>query len=162
MNSPTHTARVKSTGCNRPTVNDRDCPGRLILDHLADKWAVLIIVRLDSNTMRFAELRRAIDGISQKMLTVTLRDLERDGLVVRKLYASVPPKVEYSLTPLGSSLVDKVTELCAWAEANSAEVFKARERFDKRNSMIVPAEKERRPARIATRSVAGGSIGVME
>jgi DNA-binding HxlR family transcriptional regulator len=86
-------------------------------------------------------LRRAIDGISQKMLTVTLRDLERDGLVVRKLYASVPPKVEYSLTPLGSSLVDKVNELCAWAEANIAEVLKARERFDRRNGMVVRAEK---------------------
>ena len=115
-------------------VNDRSCPSRLILDHLADKWAVLIVVRLAPGTMRFAELRRAIDGISQKMLTVTLRDLERDGLVVRKLYASVPPKVEYSLTPLGGSLVDKVNELCAWAEANSAEVLKARERFDRRNA----------------------------
>jgi DNA-binding HxlR family transcriptional regulator len=114
-------------------VNNRFCPSRLILDHLADKWAVLIVVRLASGTMRFAELRRAVDGISQKMLTVTLRDLERDGLVVRKLYASVPPKVEYSLTPLGSSLVDKVNELCAWAEANIAEVLKARERFDRRN-----------------------------
>ncbi|HEX6564259.1 MAG TPA: helix-turn-helix domain-containing protein [Chthoniobacterales bacterium] len=116
-------------------VNDRSCPTRLILDHLADKWAVLIVVRLAFGTMRFAELRRAVDGISQKMLTVTLRDLERDGLVVRKLYASVPPKVEYSLTPLGSSLVEKVNELCAWAEANIAEVLKARERFDRRNGI---------------------------
>ena len=125
--------RRKATDYHRPTVRDRNCPGRLILDHLADKWAVLIVVRLATGTMRFAELRRAVDGISQKMLTVTLRDLERDGLVIRKLYASVPPKVEYSLTPLGSSLVDKVNELCAWAEANSAEILKARERFDKRN-----------------------------
>ena len=134
MSSPTLITRRKPAGCDRPMVNDRSCPSRLILDHLADKWAVLIVVRLASGTMRFAELRRAIDGISQKMLTVTLRDLERDGLVVRKLYASVPPKVEYSLTPLGGSLVDKVNELCAWAEANSAEVLKARERFDRRNA----------------------------
>jgi DNA-binding HxlR family transcriptional regulator len=141
MTSPTPTARMKLTDCMRPTVNDRDCPARLILDHLADKWAVLIVVRLASGTLRFAELRRAIDGISQKMLTVTLRDLERDGLVVRKLYASVPPKVEYSLTPLGGSLVDKVNELCTWAEANSAEILRARERFDKRNSMVVRAER---------------------
>jgi len=125
--------RRKTTDSNRPTVNDRNCPARLILDHLADKWAVLIVVRLASGTLRFAELRRAVDGISQKMLTVTLRDLERDGLVIRKLYASVPPKVEYSLTSLGSSLVDKVKELCSWAEANSGEILKARERFDKRN-----------------------------
>jgi DNA-binding HxlR family transcriptional regulator len=154
MTSPTPTARMKSTDCVRPTVNDRDCPGRLILDHLADKWAVLIVVRLASGTLRFAELRRSIDGISQKMLTVTLRDLERDGLVVRKLYASVPPKVEYSLTPLGSSLVDKVNELCTWAEANSAEILRARERFDKRNSMVVRADSEAKKER--------PSIGVME
>ena len=133
MNSETAITQRKPTGCNRPMVNDRSCPSRLILDHLADKWAVLIVVRLAFGTLRFAELRRAVDGISQKMLTVTLRDLERDGLVTRKLYASVPPKVEYSLTPLGSSLVEKVNELCAWAEANIAEVLKARERFDRRN-----------------------------
>ncbi len=84
--------------------------------------------------MRFAELRRAIDGISQKMLTATLRDLERDGLVTRKIYASVPPKVEYSMTPLGGSLVNKVEDLCRWAEANAGQVLKAREAFDKRNS----------------------------
>src|ERR1700730_16431576 len=141
MTSPTPTARMKLTDCMRPTVNYRDFPARLILDHLADKWAVLIVVRLASGTLRFAELRRAIDGISQKMLTVTLRDLERDGLVLRKLYASLPPKVEYSLTPLGGSLVDKVNELCTWAEANSAEILRARERFDKRNSTVVRAER---------------------
>jgi DNA-binding HxlR family transcriptional regulator len=133
MTTSTGITQTKPRRCDRPTINDRFCPARLILDHLADKWAVLIVVRLASGTMRFAELRRAIDGISQKMLTVTLRDLERDGLVLRKLYASVPPKVEYSLTPLGSSLVDKVNELCTWSEAHSAEVVKARERFDRRN-----------------------------
>jgi DNA-binding HxlR family transcriptional regulator len=130
-------SRRKTTPSVRPSVCDCDCPSRLILDHLADKWAVLIVVRLASGTMRFAELRRAIGGISQKMLTVTLRDLERDGLVSRKLYASVPPKVEYSLTSLGSSLVDKVNELCAWAEANTVEILKARERFDRRNSQLL-------------------------
>ena len=133
MTSETAITQRKPMSCNRPMVNDRSCPSRLILDHLADKWAVLIVVRLAFGTLRFAELRRAVDGISQKMLTVTLRDLERDGLVIRKLYASVPPRVEYSLTTLGSSLVDKVNELCAWAEANSAEILKARERFDRRN-----------------------------
>ena len=118
---------------NLASVYDRYCPARLIVDHLADKWAVLIVRRLADGTLRFAELRRAIDGISQKMLTSTLRDLERDGLVTRKLYASVPPKVEYTLTPLGGSLVNKVEELCRWAEANVGQVLKAREAFDKRN-----------------------------
>ena len=103
------------------------------MDHLAHKWAVSIVVRLASGTLRFAELRRAMDGISQKVLTVTLRDLERDGLVIRKQYPGVTPKVEYSLTSLGRSLVDKVNQLSAWAEANSGEILDARERFDRRN-----------------------------
>src|SRR6266446_6891062 len=133
--------RRKSAEAHAANVYDRDCPARVMLDRLADKWTVLVIGQLATGTMRFAALRRAIDGVSQKMLTVTLRDLERDGLVVRKLYASVPPKVEYSLTPLGGSLVDKVNELCTWAEANSAEILRARERFDKRNSMVVRAER---------------------
>jgi DNA-binding HxlR family transcriptional regulator len=105
-----------------------------VLDHLADKWAVLIIGQLANGTMRFAELRRAVDGISQKMLTVTLRDLERDGLLSRKLYASVPPKVEYSLTPLGASLSNKAEELCRWAEANMEQIVRARENFDTKSS----------------------------
>jgi DNA-binding HxlR family transcriptional regulator len=124
----------KQPGRDKPgSIYDRSCPARLIIDHLADKWAVLIVSRLAAGTLRFAELRRAVDGISQKMLASTLRDLERDGLVKRKLYASVPPKVEYSLTPLGSSLVNKVEELCGWAEANVGQVLKAREEFDQRH-----------------------------
>jgi DNA-binding HxlR family transcriptional regulator len=117
---------------SQPSVYDRFCPAHAVIDHLADKWAVLIIGRLANGTMRFAELRRAVDGISQKMLTVTLRDLERDGLVNRKLYASVPPKVEYSLTPLGASLSDKAEDLCRWAEANAEQIVRARDNFDKR------------------------------
>ena len=116
---------------------DRDCPTRVVLDRLADKWTVLVIGQLAAGTMRFAELRRAIDGISQKMLTSTLRDLERDGLVKRQLYASVPPKVEYSLTPLGSSLVSKMSGLCLWAEGHIDQVLRARADFDKRNQQAL-------------------------
>ena len=110
----------------------RDCPARVMLDRLADKWTVLVIGQLAAGTMRFAALRRAVDGVSQKMLTSTLRDLERDGLVKRQLYASVPPKVEYSLTPLGNSLVNSMKGLCLWAEDHIDQVLKARENFDKR------------------------------
>ncbi|MBV8275294.1 MAG: helix-turn-helix transcriptional regulator [Verrucomicrobia bacterium] len=92
--STTAATRRKPTACDRAKVDHRSFTCRLILDHLADKWAVLIVVRLASGTLRFAELRRAMDGISQKMLTVTLRDLERDGLVIRKRYPSVTLKVE--------------------------------------------------------------------
>jgi DNA-binding HxlR family transcriptional regulator len=129
----TRATTMKSKQANSGSVYDRCCPARLIIDHLADKWAVLIVGRLAAGTLRFAELRRGIDGISQKMLTSTLRDLERDGLVTRKLYASVPPKVEYTLTPLGGSLVNKVEELCRWAEANVDQVLKARKEFEERN-----------------------------
>jgi DNA-binding HxlR family transcriptional regulator len=124
--------KKKTTKQNQPSVYDRSCPAHVVIDHLADKWAVLIIGRLANGTLRFGELRRAVDGISQKMLTVTLRDLERDGLVSRKLYASVPPKVEYSLTPLGASLSDKAEDLCRWAEANMEQILRARDNFDKR------------------------------
>ena len=129
---PRATRKKRARQGSASSVYDRDCPARLIIDHLVDKWAVLIVRRLADGTLRFAQLRRAIDGISQKMLTSTLRDLERDGLVTRKRYASVPPKVEYSLTPLGGSLVNKVDDLCRWAESNVSQVLKAREAFDKR------------------------------
>jgi DNA-binding HxlR family transcriptional regulator len=102
-----------------------------VLDRVADKWTVLIIRRLSNGTLRFAQLRRAVDGISQKVLTNTLRGLERDGIVTRRIYASVPPKVEYSLTTLGRSLCGLVEGICGWAEANIKLVEGAREVYDR-------------------------------
>jgi len=99
-------------------------------NRIADKWTVLVIRRLADGTLRFSQLRRAISGISQKALTSTLRGLERDGIVNRRLYASVPPRVEYSLTDLGRSLVKLVAGICSWAEAHIEEVQKARHTFD--------------------------------
>jgi len=93
-----------------------DCPTRRALDRIGDKWSVLIVALLAKRTHRFAELRRGISGISQKMLTQTLRSLERDGLVTRTIYAEVPPRVEYTLTPLGRTLVDPIQAVVAWAE----------------------------------------------
>lgn len=110
-------------------VFDRNCPTRQVLDLIADKWTVLIIRRLADGTLRFAQLRRSIDGISQKVLTNILRSLERDGIVTRRIYASVPPRVEYSLTNLGRSLCNLVEGICGWAEANIEEVQAAREVF---------------------------------
>jgi len=106
------------------------CPTRQVLDLIADKWTVLIIRRLSDGTLRFAQLRRAVDGISQKVLTHTLRGLERDGIVSRRIYASVPPKVEYSLTGLGRSLCGLVEGICVWAEANIEHVQQAREVYE--------------------------------
>jgi DNA-binding HxlR family transcriptional regulator len=111
-------------------VFDSNCPTRQVLDCIADKWTVLIIRRLADGTLRFAQLRRAVDGISQKVLTNTLRGLERDGIVTRRIYASVPPKVEYSLTSLGRSLCNLVEDICSWAEANIEQVQAAREIYD--------------------------------
>ena len=108
-------------------VFDSNCPTRQVLDCIADKWTVLIIRRLADGTLRFAQLRRTVDGISQKVLTKTLRDLERDGIVTRRIYASVPPKVEYTLTTLGRSLCSLVAGICDWAEANIEQVQAARQ-----------------------------------
>ena len=108
-------------------VFDSHCPTRQVLDLIADKWTVLIIRRLADGTLRFAQLRRSVDGISQKVLTNILRSLERDGIVTRRIYASVPPKVEYSLTTLGRSLCNLVEGICGWAEANIEQVQAARE-----------------------------------
>jgi len=112
-------------------VFDSHCPTRQVLDLIADKWTVLIIRRLSDGTLRFAQLRRSVDGISQKVLTNTLRGLERDGIVTRRIYASVPPKVEYSLTTLGRSLCGLVADICVWAESNIEQVQTARVEYDR-------------------------------
>ncbi|WP_235978864.1 winged helix-turn-helix transcriptional regulator [Zestomonas carbonaria] len=97
---------------------------------MADKWAVLIIGLLLGGPRRFGELRRDIEGVSQKMLTQTLRSLERDGIIDRKVFASVPPKVEYSLSTLGESLATALDELRLWAEKNIEDVLRNRELYD--------------------------------
>jgi DNA-binding HxlR family transcriptional regulator len=108
-------------------VFDSHCPTRQVLDLIADKWTVLIIRRLADGTLRFAQLRRSVDGISQKVLTNIWRGLERDGIVTRRIYASVPPKVEYSLTTLGRSMCNLAEGICDWAEANIEQILAARE-----------------------------------
>ena len=105
-----------------PSVLDPRCPSRLVLDRIADKWTALIIQILAAGTMRYAALQREIGGISQKMLTQTLRSLERDGLVQRTVHPVVPPKVEYSLTKLGRTLIEPLQGLCRWSEKHLAEL----------------------------------------
>ena len=108
-----------------------DCPTRQILDRIADKWTTLVIGILSQKpAVRFSELRRSIEGISQKMLTQTLRDLERDGLVTRTVFAVVPPRVDYALTPLGRTLGEPLRALEQWATAHMAEIRDAQARFD--------------------------------
>ena len=107
---------------------------RLILNRVGDKWSILVIALLDQGTRRFTELRREVEGISQRMLTLTLRQLERDGLVERTVYPVVPPKVEYRLTELGSTLLDSVRGLVGWAMAHRGEVAAARAAYDARQA----------------------------
>jgi DNA-binding HxlR family transcriptional regulator len=107
-----------------------DCEVRQILDRVADKWSLLAISLLEERTLRFTELQRRIDGISQRMLTVTLRQLERDGLVRRTVYPVVPPRVEYSLTPLGATLHATIQSLVTWTEQHQSEIATARAAYD--------------------------------
>ncbi|MBK6024375.1 helix-turn-helix transcriptional regulator [Brevundimonas nasdae] len=103
---------------------------REMIDRIGDKWTLLIIATLgQSEQMRFTELRDSIEGVSQKMLTKTLRQLERDGLISRKVYPVVPPKVEYRLTPLGHSLLALVTGICSWVSTHLPEIEEARRAF---------------------------------
>src|SRR5450830_1112211 len=114
-------------------VFNAQCPTRLVLNRIADKWTVLVVSSLNSGTKRFSALQREIGGVSQKMLTQTLRGLERDGLVTRKVYATVPPKVEYALTPLGHTLKDLLYAIKTWSETNIEEVQKAQNDYDHLN-----------------------------
>lgn len=108
------------------------CPTRQVINRIGDRWSLLVLYALEGGTLRFQELRRAVDGVSQKMLTQTLRLLERDGLLRREVFASVPPRVEYSLTPLGRSLSGRVAAIREWAYDNMATIENARSDFDVR------------------------------
>ncbi|MEU0210684.1 helix-turn-helix domain-containing protein [Streptomyces canus] len=114
-----------------------DCQVRQILDRVADKWSLLVIALLENRRLRFTELRREIDGVSQRMLTVTLRSLERDGLVKRTVHPVVPPRVEYELTPLGGTLHATIRSLVTWTEAHQEEIAVARETYDRRAAEAV-------------------------
>jgi DNA-binding HxlR family transcriptional regulator len=107
---------------------------RQILNRVGDKWSILVIAMLDRGTQRFSELRREIEGISQRMLALTLRQLERDGLVDRTVYPVVPPKVEYALTDLGSTLLESVRGLVDWAQRHRGQVAAARAAYDTRQN----------------------------
>ncbi len=116
-----------------PNVYDPACPTRRVLDLIGDKWATLIVGLLETQPQRFAALQRQIGGISHKMLTQTLRNLERAGLVKRTVYAEVPPRVEYALTQLGQTLCQPIAALRLWAEENIAAVMASQEHFDEHN-----------------------------
>lgn len=120
-----------SKACSlHPNVLSAQCPTRKVLDLIADKWTTLVIYLLARGRQRYGDLHRQIGGISQKMLTQTLRKLERDGLVARHVYPEVPPRTEYELTVLGHTLIEPMGALCAWAEDHLSELEQARKRYD--------------------------------
>jgi DNA-binding HxlR family transcriptional regulator len=106
------------------------CPARQLLDRISDKWITLILTALAEGPQRYSDLARRIAGVSQKMLTQTLRSLERDGLISRAVTPSVPVRVDYALTPLGASLMPLIAHIKDWAESNMDEVSAARTRYD--------------------------------
>src|SRR5580704_4692356 len=101
-----------------------------LLGRIGDKWSVLVVARLGEGPLRFNELRRSIGGISQRMLTLTLRGLERDGLITRTVFPTIPPRVDYALTPLGRDLLNPVSALSSWAIRNQSKIAQARAHFD--------------------------------
>jgi DNA-binding HxlR family transcriptional regulator len=110
----------------------KDCPSRQVLDRIGDTWSVLVVLTLARGPRRYTELAAKIEGISPKMLTQTLRALERDGLITRTVHAVVPPRVDYELTKLGVSLLDLVDALEGWAQTHMGDVIEARAAYDGR------------------------------
>jgi DNA-binding HxlR family transcriptional regulator len=114
------------------TLAGHSCRARGILDRVGDKWSLLVISQLGEGVKRFTELKREATGVSQRMLTVTLRNLERDGLVTRTVHPVVPPRVDYELTALGRTLLASVCQIVRWAEENEDDIDKARTAYDQR------------------------------
>lgn len=123
------------------------CPAvREVLNRVGDKWSVQIVALLGEGPLRFGELRKSIEGISQRMLTLTLRNLERDGLIRRTVFAEIPPRVEYELTRLGETLLDPIQALAEWAADNRVAIQDARVKFD---AAVKPKPAPARPPRAA-------------
>src|SRR5579875_1289011 len=129
----TSTDGTSVAGASAPRAPLSSCRAREVLRRVGDKWSVYVIDRLGQGSQRFSELRRGIDGITARMLTVTLRGLERDGLVSRTVHAAVPPRVDYQLTPLGETLLSTIGQLVSWADAHIGEIESARADYDARS-----------------------------
>ena len=120
----------RNTGVTVQVVNAHACPVREVLDRVSGKWSVQILVAAAHGPIRFTELERSIEGISRRMLTLTLRNLERDGLVTRTVHPTVPPRVEYELTPVARELHETLQRLTDWAERNRVYIAESRAAYD--------------------------------
>jgi DNA-binding HxlR family transcriptional regulator len=131
------TVEVTGSGCeqahsrDRAHSEDQACTVRQVLDRVGGKWSIGILVAASGGPVRFTELERSVEGISRRMLTLTLRNLERDGLLARTVYPTVPPKVEYTATPMARELYDALTTLTSWADRHRADIAEAREEYDR-------------------------------
>lgn len=124
---------MSTTGSEATQVRSEDpCRTRAVLDIVGDKWSLLVVRNLSQGPRRFTELKRAIDGISQRMLTVTLRSLERDGILTRTVHNVMPPHVSYELTPMGITLRQATAPLLEWSITHLADIDAARARYDAR------------------------------
>src|SRR5258708_4666457 len=137
---------MHATAPDLPQVGGPDCPVRDILDHVGNKWTALVISNLAAGSLRFSEIKRRVSGISQRMLTETVRGLERDGVLLRTVYPTIPPQVEYSLTPLGESLAPLVMALVHWALEHRSEIHSARSAYAVERSLpLAPVQRALRP-----------------
>ncbi len=124
-------------GWKEQDLDPRRCPVRTVLDRLGDKWSVLLVTALAGGPLRYGQVRRTIPDISKRMLTQTLRDLERDGIVSREVFPTKPPSVEYALTEVGESLLGPIQVLVGWAESNFESIRNSRQSFDEANTEAV-------------------------
>jgi DNA-binding HxlR family transcriptional regulator len=127
-------------GETTPGYASSTCRVRAVLDRIGDKWSIYVVDRLGDGQLRFSELLRGIDGITARMLTVTLRGLERDGILTRTVHAAVPPRVDYALTPLGETLREAIGQLVCWADTHLPEIEEARAAYDGRDESACPEE----------------------
>jgi len=124
--------RAKRTDAYEGDLFDPDCPTRLVLDRIGDKWTVLVVLLLSDGPMRFTDLRGHLGRVAPKVLTQTLRRMERDGLLTREIFAEVPPRVEYTLTDLGHSLIEPISVIGDWAEIHVHQITAAQAAYDTR------------------------------
>jgi DNA-binding HxlR family transcriptional regulator len=122
--------RAKRSGPHQGDLFDADCPTRLVLDRIGDKWTVLVVLLLSDGPMRFSELRSHLGRVAPKVLTQTLRRMERDGLITRQIFAQVPPRVDYELTDLGHSLLEPIVAVGDWAEVHVDRITAAQAAYD--------------------------------
>jgi DNA-binding HxlR family transcriptional regulator len=133
---PSEAAGDEPAGCGPANLAGQPtpCRAREVLQRVGDKWSMLVIDLLGQGTKRFSELNRSVDGITARMLTVTLRGLERDGIVTRTIHPVIPPRVDYALTPMGLTLLDAIGALVSWADSHLPEIGAAQAAYDARNA----------------------------